>query len=638
MQSQFTFTTQFEFSACEDGLRDLDDDDDPSAPPSNVREDFSQLSIKKSEGFNALPLRSYFNAIAAANRLPAELVVKIFMSGAWTKWYELLSLTHICQHWRDVARGTPQLWTGAVASMFNLGIPWQTSLHSIRCLPTLLSWSEPCPLRLEMHSITSSSGQGGILPSHFKALEPHFSRLCHLTVHVFRTKDVVAVFEQACSGMSSLESLRIMGVTGALLSDDRIFLDGSALPRLHTLSVPGAFFTSAVALETLKSITLHDHPRSHDDFLAALERCALGLETLTIESLRHPHWMVEESTSLRHTVRLPSLRRLRVVILRGSSPSPDFIPGVSFPPDVVINVDRSDGQWDTHALLPKHLVGLHAPPFFDAMRLFVSGSASTVIMNCFVGGAERLSVREIMRLPTELQGFLKEYMSATVTELAVHLDPDSPPRLPQFIDGDCLSSFVWGFPNLHRLDLLGKNVRDVKLRMAKVFLDRLAESKSNTTFAPPKCLAFSFEVEERPLVADERRDRYMDEFRYTVDYQLAAVREQLDAIEALLKAHLAGGGPRLPRLELCITIVRMGPGPYTVGAPYRRVAAVPPSSHWTRKLSWFYLPRFQALVDKVVFLGHPQALIGGVRQLPVQPSVRTQNRAERGRNTRRRGR
>ena len=590
-----------------------------------------------------LPLRSYFNAIAPANRLPAELVVKIFMSGAWTKWYELLSLTHICQHWRDVARGTPQLWTDAVASMFNLGVAWQISRRPIRCLPTLLSWSEPYPLQLEMYSVTSSSGKCGILPSHFKALEPHFSRLSHLTVHVYRTKDVVAVFEQVCSGMSGLESLRIMGVTGTLLSNDRIFLDASALPRLHTLSVPGAFFTGTVALETLKSVTLHDHPQSHDDFLAALERCALGLEALTIKSLRHPHWMAGESTSLRHTVHLPSLRHLRVAILRDSSPSPDFIPGVSFPPDVVIDVDRSDGEWDTHALLPKNLIGLHAPPFFDALHLFVSGSASTVIMNCSVGGAERLSVRETMRLPTELQGFLKEYMSATVTELAVHLDHDSPPRLPQFIDGDCLSSFVWGFPNLHRLDLLGKNVRDVKLRMAKVFLDRLAESTSDTAFAPPhlKCLAFSFEVEERPLVADERRERYMDEFRYTVDYQVAAVREQLDAIETLLVAHRRPGadGPRLPlHLELCITIVRMGPGPYTVGAPYRRVADVPPSSHWTRKLSWFYLPRFQALVDEVVFLGHPQALIGGVRRLPAQPGVRIQNQAERGRNSRRRGR
>ncbi|PIL33004.1 hypothetical protein GSI_04453 [Ganoderma sinense ZZ0214-1] len=316
---------------------------------------------------------------------------------------------------------------------------------------------------------------------------------------------------------------------------------------------------------------------------------------------------------LRPTLQLPNLRRLKVTIWRGSSPRPDSadaIPGISFPPDVAIEIDRNDGLGNTHALLPKDLIGLHAPPFFDALRLFISGSESTVIMNCSVGGADRLSVRETMRLPTELQGFLKEYISATVTELAVHLDPDSPSPLPQLIDSDCLSSFVRGFPNLHRLDLFGKNVRDARLRMAKAFLDHLAEDESGTA---TKCLAVAFEVEERPLVADERRDRYMDEFRYTVDYQVAAIREQLDAIEALLKTHLDAGGPRLPRLELCITIVRMGSGsgPQTGGAPYRCVADVPPSSHWARKLSWFYLPRFEALVDGVVFLGHPQAPTGG---------------------------
>ncbi len=592
-----------------------------------------------------LPLRSVFNSDAAANQLPAELVVKIFMSGAWTKWHELLSLTHICQHWRDVARGTPQLWADAVASIFKCDV--QTNARSIRCLPTLLLWSEPYLLRLEMHCFATSE-QGGILPSHFlNALRPHFSRLCHLLVHVFLAEDVVAVLEEARSGMSRLESLHIRGITGSHgtpFSDGQVIWNESDLPHLHTLSVPGVFFTRALALKTLRSVTLYYHPRSHEAFLAALEKCALNLESLTIKEVGHPDWVVEPSTSLRPTVWLPNLRRLKVTIFRDSNPPPDLIPGISFPSDVAVDFDWNHGRGDTHALLPKHLIGLHAPPFFDAVCLFVSGSASTTILDFFVGGAERLSVRTVW--PTtaqEVTEFLKEHMSATVTDLAVHLDLDSDPRLPRFIDGDCLSSFVWGFPNLRRLDLLGKKVRDVKLRMAKVFLDRLAEGKSpGTTGASGKCLAFTFEVEERPPNADEHRDRYVDDLRYTVDHQVSTVRRQLDKLEALLKTHLAAGGPRLARLELCITIVRMGPRPYdtyTVGAPYCRVADVPPSSHWTCKLSWFYLPRFEALVDEVVFLGQPQALVGGVRRLPAQSSPRTQSRAERGsRNTRRRGR
>nr|VWO95379.1 Beta-glucosidase (EC [Ganoderma boninense] len=545
MQSEFTFTEErFQL-----GIRETNGHPPPHSSSSlvNVQQDLGQLSVGNLEKVPTLPLRSVFNADAAANRLPAELVVNIFTSGAWTKWYELLPLIHICQHWRHVARGTPQLWADAVASIFKLVV--RTTVLSIRCLPTLLLWSEPYPLRVEMRALASS--QAAVLQSHFTAIRPHFSQLRHLSVHVYPPRDVVVVFEEARSGMPSLESLCIWGLGGISFSDKRIALSESDLPRLHTLTIPGWLFTKAIALKSL-------------------------------------------------------------------NPPTDTIPGISFPLDVAIDVDRNDGQGNTHALLPKHFIGLHAPPFFDSLRLFVSGSVSTVIMNCFGGGGDRLSVREIITLPTELQAFLKDYMSATVTELTVHLDPDSPPRLPQLLDSDCLSSFVRGLPNLHRLDLLGKNIRDVRLRMAKAFLDRLAESKSkfDTPLSSVTCLAFAFEVEERPLVADERRDQYMDEFRYTVDYQVAVIREQLDAIEALLKTHLR----------------RAAPG-------YLSWSSASRSSHWTRKLSWFYVPRFEALVDEVVFFGHPQAVIGGVRQLPsAQPGIHARNRVERSRSTRRRGR
>ena len=62
------------------------------------------------------------NAGTAVTQLPAELVVKIFMSDVWTEWYKLLSLTHICQHWYNIVQGMPQLWANVVASIFKLGI------------------------------------------------------------------------------------------------------------------------------------------------------------------------------------------------------------------------------------------------------------------------------------------------------------------------------------------------------------------------------------------------------------------------------------------------------------------------------------------------------------------------------------
>ena len=652
MQSEFTFTKEMPVWFCvASSLNETNHrsgrqlttrsahhgDFSPSLSISNVRRAFGQPSIGASENSFRATLSTVFNADAAVSRLPAELVVKIFLSGAWTKWHELLSLTHICQHWRDVARGTPQLWADAVASIFQPRA--RVDVHSIRCLPTLLSWSEPYPLRLELDPFPASSPVS-ILTCHFNALRPHYSQLRHLAVRVFRMTDVVVLFEELRSGMSSLESLHIEGLMSTLSPDERVFLTEPDLPRLHTLSIPGAFFTGAVILKTLKSITLDDHPCSHQVFLDALEKCPPGLESLTIEELAHPNWVVEESTSLRPPVRFPALRRLKIALCRLAPPPPDFIPGVLLPSDVAIDLDWHDCRGNTHALLPKYLIGLHAPPFFDALCLFVSGSENVAILKCFVGGAERLSVQKIIRQDEELHTFLRDYMSAAVTEIAVHFDLDTPPGCLPLVADHTLSSFLRGFPNLRRLDLLGKKVRKLKLQMAEVFLDRMAQSISESTTAPAGCLAFAFEVEERPLKPDERRNRYMDELRYTIDYQLAILREQLDNLEALLKTRLAAGGPRLHRLELCITLVRAGPRPYTVavGAPYYRVADVPPSSHWTRKLSWVYLPRFQALVGEVVFFGQPHVLSGGVRQLPSQPNTRMRSREDGSRNTRRRGR
>ena len=150
-----------------------------------------------------------------------------------------------------------------------------------------------------------------------------------------------------------------------------------------------------------------------------------------------------------------------------------------------------------------------------------------------------------------------------------------------------------------------------------------------------RCLTLAFKVDEQLLDLEEYQDHYMDRSRYTIYYQVATLRAQLNKIETLLRTHLTVGGLWLHRLELCITIIHMGLCQHAVmlGAPcyYYHVADVPPSLHWTRKVAWFYLLHFQALVDEVVFFGHLQALSSpglGVHQLPPQapqPYICTQN-------------
>ncbi|KAM5542058.1 hypothetical protein V8D89_004368 [Ganoderma adspersum] len=533
-------------------------------------------------------LSSVFNASAAANRLPVELILKILISGAWVEWHELFLLTHICQHWRNVARGTSRLWADAVVSAFKSG------QDHIRCLPTLLEWSAPYPLRLAIRSVPHV-GWSAILEPHFDILGPHFSRMSYLSVDIACTANVVAVLDAARSGMRNLESLRIKQILGSQVSvDDRVGLDDSDFPRLHTLSFPGFFFTRAVAVKSLRSVTVDTVPRSRHIFLTALERCALGLESLTLNMWAHIDWVVDEEVSTVASVELPSLRYLKIKMASYTNHPALFLPGLLLPPDV-----RMDLNWDdvhdrnTRDILPKHLVGLHAPPFFDELCVHLSG-VNSVVVNCFIGGAEHLCFQDYSCSRERLPEILAEYNSANVTQLTAYLGFDNP--FKSFIDGGHLSQFVDGFPNLRRLDLVGKAVRDVKIRMAEAFLDFVGYSTSQERY----CLGFALEVEEPP---PDPTLRHRDEHYYSDEYQAALVHDQLEELEELLYYYFAAGAPRLlHRLELCVTIDRLDPE-RLLSAQYYRIADAPVSSHWARQLSSLYLPRFQPLVEEVVFLG-----------------------------------
>ena len=608
----------------------------PSIQPSDRKHsDSLQVAISKPSESSTISLRSAFNAAAPANHLPTELVAKILTSGAFDYWWDLVPLTHICQHWRNVALGTPRLWAEAVQVAMDMLEPslYGHSYCPTLILPMLLPRSVPCPLRFELrmasHFAWLVSVPGGTV------LDPHFPRLAHLSVEVENTDDVSTVLRAVHSHTRNIESLHLNRVdrrsrnrvprpTGELPS-----WEDTDLPHLQTLTIPGDCFRESIAAASLKTLVLSYGPQSHDGFLAALARCSLTLESLTLHRWAHPHQATNASTSATRVVRLPNLRRLKIEVndhpLNSSHPTLLFA-SLSLPPRVAIDIDWRCNTEKTHELLPRHTSSLQ----FDAVSLHLSGPPQQASVQCYVGSTEHLRVRARPTLApilghnprTFITKFLDAHRYPAATHLAIDLDVFWIDKHASLIQDDILRQFVAAFPNLRRLDLLGNTTAAgrAKLAMAEAFLDlpHAAAHGVGTGTGNVKTLGYVCDVSEEHKA--ENPIGFVD-----------TLRAQLDDLEALLATHPASdeqsvpgaeGGSRLHnlRLELCITYTTLDSHPSPDAYPYVHKAAA--STELTAYVSSTYLPRFGRLVEEVVFIGDVKKRGPGYWMLTPEGAVR----------------
>lgn len=100
-------------------------------------------------------LQSIHNLVAPINSLPPELLNMIFscVEDASTENTDLISVTHVCRHWRDIALHAPILWT-RIALKHPEGV--RTFLDRSKALPLRVSLStEKLPIVATVRSLTA---------------------------------------------------------------------------------------------------------------------------------------------------------------------------------------------------------------------------------------------------------------------------------------------------------------------------------------------------------------------------------------------------------------------------------------------------------------------------------------------------
>ncbi|KAL1947442.1 hypothetical protein VTO73DRAFT_14403 [Trametes versicolor] len=219
----------------------------------NMRKEISQL-------------RSIHNLVAPVNSLPPELLIMIFsLAGD-----DLVSVTHVCQHWRDVALHAPGLWTH-VGNTSPEGV--KTYLRRSKELPldislTVLEFRPwlPC-LRLVTQSLTSLSSQLEVLSirdcgSPLGVVPPGPSLLTNIELTGKECVGDALLLLDLLERSPSLERLKICGPFNhrGLVPDPHRTVP---LPRLKRVEMHGGLmkgagtFLASLVLPAQTDITLH---------------------------------------------------------------------------------------------------------------------------------------------------------------------------------------------------------------------------------------------------------------------------------------------------------------------------------------------------------------------------------------------
>ncbi|KAI0782834.1 hypothetical protein C8Q75DRAFT_811418 [Abortiporus biennis] len=230
--------------------------------------------------------------------LPPELLAEIFYWIALhcssvkdiTRFcYSFLSLTWVCRLWRNVALGTPSMWS------------WITVPRSLEFTKELIARSKNCPITVDATFYEKGMGRDVIRP--LKVVLSHMSQIQHIRLSL--PYDHIAKFSSAFSQPAPLLNIARFS-TPFVLRDDKPLLTNLTFEAGHLRAIM-PFFQSPVRHVTLIHCADASEGLKLADFLNALGRMH-HLETLTMNESICAAKGVESIP----TIHLPSLKRLQI--------------------------------------------------------------------------------------------------------------------------------------------------------------------------------------------------------------------------------------------------------------------------------------------------------------------------------------
>ena len=246
-----------------------------------------------------ITIRSAMNQIAPINRLPPEILARIFEFRKGDK--DLISATHVCWRWRSALTSTPSLWTGLAL--------WNPSR-----VFAYLTRSAALPIDVVM--TTRAPARRSHLEDFFASPISWVDRVKSLDIGG-NEEQIKTVIQRLRFPAPLLQSLKLSGQRDRIpiwrplstVCFPRDFLGGQALSlrNLSFHSVSPRIPITKLPLSTLTSLTWIDENSkvTAEDLLSLLMSTPL-LELMTIH-LRVPPLLPAEKRS---TVTLSRLRRL----------------------------------------------------------------------------------------------------------------------------------------------------------------------------------------------------------------------------------------------------------------------------------------------------------------------------------------